>query len=173
MSDDLPILDNLRHQRFADFVINGDKPGTAYQKAGYSAKNPQVAAVNASRLMKDAKVKAYIRAAQMKAAQGAVLSLRAKREFLARIVKTPLLQINPRGEDGDLIKKYKVTKNGEGGVTEEIEKLDPLKAIDLDNKLSGEDPESNAIGSLADALAGIAGTDLPDAGYEEQDEDMM
>ena len=71
-----------------------------------------------------------------------------------------------------MIKKFKITTTETGG-TEEIEKLDPLKAIDLDNKLAGEDPESNAIGSLADALAGIAGTDLPDSGYEEQDEDMM
>jgi N4-gp56 family major capsid protein len=29
-------------------------------------------------------------------------------------------------------------------------------AIDLDNKLSGDDPESSAIGNLAQALAGLA-----------------
>jgi hypothetical protein len=39
--------------------------------------------------------------------------------------------------------------------TEEIEKYDALKAIDLDNKLSGLDPTANSLESLAAALAEI------------------
>lgn len=87
---------------------------------------------------------------------GKVLSLQTKREFLFRIVTTPLMGIDPRGPDGDLILKYKNTITESGG-SEEITKYDALKAIDLDNRLSGDDPESNALGSLADALAGLGG----------------
>jgi len=91
-------------------------------------------------------------------AVGMVASMQQKRELLYRIMFTPLRSINPNDpahKDGDLIKKYKrvVTKTGE---TEEIEKLDPLKAMDLDNKLSGDDPEAKALGDLAGVLARLA-----------------
>lgn len=168
MSDDLPILKDLRHQRFADFVLNGDAPATAYGKAGYNATTPQSRASNSSRLMKNADIRRYMDAVRQRAARGAVLSLQAKREFLCRIVTTPLMKIDPRGPNGDLIKKYRSSAT-ETGSSEEWEKLDPLKAIDLDNKLAGEDPESNAMGSIADALAGLSGA-VQDTG---DDDDMM
>lgn len=155
MSEELPVLNDARHQRFADLVLNGQQPAKAYAMAGYSAKTPASRATNSSRLLKNAEIQRYLAAMRQRAAQGMVLSLQAKREFLCRIVTTPLMGIDPRGKDGDLILKYKNTVTEVGG-TEEIVKLDPLKAIELDNKLSGDDPESNAIGSLASALAGLS-----------------
>lgn len=164
MSDPLPTIQDPRHHRFADFVLNGDTPSNAYRKAGYSAKSAQSLATCAKRLLKNVEVATYMAAVRQRAAQGMVLSLQTKREFLCRIVNTPLRSIDPNDpnfKDGDLILKYKrvVTESGE---TEEIVKLDPLKAIDLDNKLSGDDPESNALGSLASALAGLGGGSVDD-----------
>jgi len=77
--------------------------------------------------------------------------------LLCRIMFTPLRSINPDDpdfKDGDLLKKYKrvVTETGE---VVEIEKLDPLKAMELDNKLCGEDSESNAMASLSVALQAL------------------
>lgn len=152
----IPILKDERHRKFADLVLDGVKPAQAYKRAGYKALTPQSRATAAGRLLKNVDIDRYLTAVRRHAAEGAVLSLRDKREFLARIVMTPLRKIDPDGKDGDLIKKYKVITT-EAGETEEIEKLDPLKAIELDNKLSGDDPESNAIESLADALAGLGG----------------
>jgi hypothetical protein len=80
-----------------------------------------------------------------------------KRQFLARIVRTPLMSIKPNDpafKDGDLLKKYKRNES-EHGFTEEIEKWCSLKAIALDNTLSGDDSESNAIHEFADALAAL------------------
>lgn len=155
MNDDMiPVPKNPQHLRFADFILNGDKASVAYAKAGYTASTPQSLATCASRLLKDVDISTYLDAMRQRAAKGKVLTLQAKREFLARIVQTPLMKIDPRGPDGDLILKYKNTVTEIGG-TEEIVKLDPLKAIELDNKLSGDDAESGAMNGLAAALASL------------------
>ena len=161
-SPDIPELKDPRHRKFAELVLNGEKPAKAYQRAGFSAKTPQSRATNAGRLLKNADIAAYMAAVRREVDKGVVLSVQMKREFCARIVMTPLLSIKPDDpdrKDGDLLKKYKrvVSVRGEDEtiVTEEFEKLDPLKAIDLDNKLSGDDPESNATAGLAAAIAGL------------------
>jgi hypothetical protein len=156
MSELIPIPKDPRHVRFADFILDGVGAASAYRKAGYTAKNAQVASAGSTRLLKNVSIATYLSAMRQKAAAGKVLTMQAKREFLCRIVTTPLMGIDPRGPDGDLILRYKNTITDSGG-SEEIVKLDPLKAIDLDNKLSGDDPESAALGSLAQALAGLGG----------------
>ena len=160
----IPELKDPRHLKFANLVLEGETPAKAYGLAGYSARTPGSRSAAACRLLKNVHVSRYLAAMRAEAAKGVVLSLQAKREFLARIVNTPLLSIDPNDPDrknGDLLKKYRrnVSVRGEADtiVTEEFEKLDPLKAIDLDNKLSGDDPESAAMGGLAAALAGLGG----------------
>ncbi len=51
------ILTNPRHERFAQAVANGESAAKAYSLSGYLNKNDQVLAVNASRLLKTAKVR--------------------------------------------------------------------------------------------------------------------
>lgn len=55
---------------------------------------------------------------------------------------------------GDIILRYKRTES-ESGSYEEIVKLDSLKAIAEDNKLSGDDPAANALQEMAEAFAKI------------------
>lgn len=153
---EIPIPKDPRHLAFADLILSGEKPSKAYREAGFNAKSAATCATNSGRLLKNADISAYLHAMRQLGAKAKVLTLQAKREFLFRIVSTPLMSIDPRGPDGDLILKYKNTVTESGG-SEEITKYDALKAIDLDNRLSGDDPESNALGSLADALAGLGG----------------
>jgi phage terminase small subunit len=152
----IPVPKNPLHVKFADFVLNGDKPAKAYQKAGFQAKTAASRATNAGRLLKNADISAYIKAMQEASTTDKVLTLREKREFFARVVRTPLMEIDPHGKDGDLIMKYRNTVTEDGGQVE-IVKVDPLKAIEADNKLSGDDPESAAMAGLAEALAGLGG----------------
>ncbi len=156
MSEELPMLKDARHQLFADAVLEGINPSEAYRRAGYSAKSAQSLATCAGRLLKNVEVATYLLAVRQRASKGRVLSLQLKREFLYRIVTTPLMGIDPEGPDGDLIVKYKNTVTEAGGCVEMV-KYDALKAIAEDNKLSGDDAESNAVGSLAQALAGLGG----------------
>lgn len=164
MKPEIPLPKDPRHQRFADLILAGMAQHEAATKAGFTSRR-ESAYVTGKRLAKRQDVQAYLRAVQAEAAKGAVLSATEKREFLARIVRTPLMSIDPDAhdlKDGDLIKKFKRATT-ETGETWEIEKLDPLKAIAEDNRLSGDDPEANSLAEIAEAIAriGAANAGLP------------
>lgn len=69
----------------------------------------------------------------------AILSLIEKREYLARVVRTPVGQVD---EDNSLAQKVKrqtrTDKEGNTYQTEEIEIAGKLRALELDAKLAGE-----------------------------------
>lgn len=64
-----------QQRRFADYILKGKTQQDAYIKAGYSVKNVETARVNASRLLTNAKVAAYIAERQERAAERAEVSL--------------------------------------------------------------------------------------------------
>ena len=153
----LPLPRDPRHQRFADLILEGYQPAKAYQEAGFSAKTARTRNAAASRLLKTSDVSKYMAAVRSLAAEGAVASLRYKRELLFQIMDIPLMAIDPDDpgrKHGRLIRKFKRSKT-EFAETFEIEKHCPLKAIDLDNKLAGEDPGSNLLSQLAEALTSL------------------
>ena len=145
-----------RHQRFADRHLAGDSVVDAYLAAGYKCGRAS-AMHSGTRLHKSKAVQAYIRAVQAASATATTLTVQEKREFLARIVRTPITSLDHEEEENaDLIKKYTVNES-EKSSNRSLEKLDPLKAIEIDNKLSGDDSESNAITELAQAIASLGG----------------
>lgn len=149
---------NRRHQAFADAWLGGANDAEAYITAGYHPKTKKTAHNSGSRIRTRSDVSAYIKAVQAKVArERAVLNHLEIRTFLARIVRTPLPRLNPENptdENGDLIKSYHLSET-EASCTRRIEKLDPLKAIEIDLKLTGDDPEAGAISQLAEALAAL------------------
>lgn len=146
----LPIPKNPRHQRFADRVLAGDNLVTAYLAAGYKG-TPISASSHAAKLRKRKDVAEYIQAIQQRAADESTLTLTEIRRFLARIVRTPLTQLHPeQPENADLIKMISRTAS-----STRLEKLDPLKAIEIDLKLTGKDPETNLLQQMAKALETI------------------
>ncbi len=165
MSNKLPVPKDARHKKFADLVLGGTRPQAAYKKAGFKVTSTQSAQAAASRLLKNVTVLAYMEAVRQASAAGVVLSVQEKREFLARIVRTPITDLKPEetgSANNDLIKKwvkkFNVVSGGEDMelCTETLEKLCPLKAIEMDNKLSGDDPDANAVTALAEAFAQLA-----------------
>ena len=163
-----PLPKNPRHQRFADLILREVPRADAYVQAGFKVTNRVAAQAAATRLLGKPYVASYIAAMRLviqeDSATAAVLSVIEKRQFLARIVRTPLLSIDPHtpDKDGDLIKTYQKTDT-ETSSSERIEKLDPLKAIEIDNKLSCDDGERDGIAALTAALASLAvRSPLPD-----------
>lgn len=139
-----------RHQLFADRLLAGDLLVDAYLAAGYQCSRTNAKA-SATRLRKRPDIDRYMHAIQTRAADDSMLTHAEIRRFLARIVRTPLTALNPEeGRNADLIKTLAKTSS-----STRLEKLDPLKAIELDLKLSGQDPETNLTRQLARALEGI------------------
>jgi hypothetical protein len=169
--DPLPVPKDPRHQRFADRILAGDSQTDAYLAAGFKVAR-DIARKNAKRLERRPDVQAYLEAVRQASAQGTVLELMEKRRFFARVVRVPVTAIDPDDPDDpnrDLLKKVRrrfTQKEGPDGepvqyCTEELEKYDALKAIAEDNKLSGDDPEANALADLASALSKLGGPALP------------
>lgn len=164
-----PLPADPRHQRFADLRLRGVSLIDAYLQAGFTQKDRRSSS-NAKKIEQRPDVQAYMNAVRQASAGDSVLSVQEKRQFLARIVRVPLIRIDPANPDdpnADLIKKAK-RKTTEGNeqepeawVYDEVEKYDALRAIDEDNKLAGEDPASKAITDLAHALSSLGGPALP------------
>lgn len=156
----IPIPKEPRHQRYADNILAGHTGQDSYRMA-YLPSTPKLTKESADnghkRLKKHPEVIAYLRAVRAASATATVASLQYKRELLFEIMDIPLMAIDPndpKRKYGRLIKKFKRT-NTESGETWEIEKHCPLKAIELDNKIAGDDPESNLMGELALALQSL------------------
>lgn len=157
---DLPLPKDPQHQRFADLRIRGLSLIDAYEQAGYvRPKGKRFSSSNAKRIENRRDVQAYMHAVRQQAAKGNVLTEQEKREYLARSVRLCLIGVNPTDKNdpgADLIKKVKIRRviedEQEFDVIE-FEKVDPLKSIDLDNKLAGvANPEADAMKSLAEEL---------------------
>lgn len=164
----IPPLENARHQLFASYILSGMGKGEAYKKAGYKAKNIQSACASANALLKNPKVAEYLRAVQEQAAEGDVLSVQEKRQYLARCVRVPIGTIdieNKQDENLDLVVKQKKTtvgdEDGAALVTWEIHKPDPLRAIEIDNKMAAHDPESEMHQLMSNVLKNFNSDPLP------------
>lgn len=161
-NSDLPWPKDPRKQRFADLLLRGGKTITeAYLESGFACSNRAAAGAAGTRLRKHPEVIAYMNAVQASAADESVLTILEKRKFLARVVRTPITKLDLESdEDADLIKSYSQT-TGEMSSSLRLEKLDPLKAIEIDNKLCGDDPEANAVRELAAAVAALGQQSSP------------
>jgi len=153
---DIPLPKDPRHQRFADLHIFKGLTGTdAYIQAGFKVKR-STAASNAVRVMRRADVAAYIAAVRQAAATEACLTVREIREFCARVVRTPITALDPNeAQDADLIKSYAVSES-ELGSNRRLEKHDPFKAIEIDIKLTHEEPAAAATQEPAAAIASLS-----------------
>jgi hypothetical protein len=155
----IPLPKNPLHQRYADNILSGLSGVESYQRA-YAAITPKLTRESAyngdKRLKKNPEVIAYLRAIRAASATSTVLSVTEKREFLARVVRTDIttLSIDGDGKNGDMIKSYSVNES-ESSRNIRLEKHDPLKAIDLDNRIAGEDPTANLLTELAQALQNL------------------
>ena len=71
----MPVLDNPRHERFAQEIAKGESSRDAYKAAGYETNNVAAADASASRLLSEAKVRARIEELQTRAAAKAEVTV--------------------------------------------------------------------------------------------------
>lgn len=138
-------------------VPPGEAYGSLFPRSKKTSRNPA-----AGRIKRRKDVQAYMEWLRQQSSTETTLTMQEKREFLARIVRTPLAALKPdepADPNGDLIKSYSYNET-ENSTSSRIEKLDPLKAIEIDNTLNGDDPEADFYHQLNEALQGL-GSDSP------------
>ncbi len=126
----MPVLDNQRHERFAQLVATkGKNDLQAYQEAFEC--DYEAAQSSAYRMRENVGILNRIKQLQEAAAGKSVLSLAEKRAFLAQVVRTPIGEVDERST---LAQSLKVSKDGD----REIKMVGKLEALTLDAKLAGE-----------------------------------
>lgn len=145
----MPILKNARYEIFAMAVARGESAHTAYTLAGYKQHRQ-----NAARLMTNDDIKARVKEVQMAATLDTMLTIRQKREYLARIVRARVSELT---DDSDL---WQVTITADG-VKRTLP--DKLRAIALDNELSGEGAQENR--EDVTVVVRIGGSDTDEASF--------
>lgn len=158
-----PILPkDPRHQRFADLMLRGMEARQAYGESFPDAR-PHTWAAAACRAKKRADVKAYIDSIRIEARDETLLTVLEKRRFCALVVRTSLTACDPNDpekSENAVLKSYSISET-ETSTSRSLTKLDSLAAIELDNKLSGDDSGTNALRELAEALQSLAGGPIP------------
>lgn len=122
-----------KEMMFCRFIIAGQSKATAYVSAGYSANSPESASSAGCQLAQRPRVAIYLKELREAAFTANVLSLAEKRDYLSRLVRTPISQIDATS---DLAQGQKFDR--ETGVMTELKIPDKLKALELDAKLAGE-----------------------------------
>ena len=132
---EVPRLDNPRHERFANLVAKGDITDTeAYQCALQTTW--EAADGNAWRLRGDEGIAAriaYLQQVLRVDARGTILTLKERREYLAKVVRTPIAEVNEQS-----VLCQEVNRDGETGAVTKIKMPGKLDALRLDAELAGE-----------------------------------
>lgn len=123
-----------QQRKFCEEYINNENNGTkAYLKAYKSCKKEETAMVNASRLLRNAKVNQYITELRQELKRKAIMTAEERMNWLTKVI------------NGEIKEKSAVLKtNYETGEQEMIEqdfpsKLDTrLKSMDILNKMTGQ-----------------------------------
>jgi len=133
-SSSLPSL-TLRQIAYCNARAEGLPKSASYLKAGFSAPNTTQAGSAACKLEKDPRIASYISTLREAAFKDVALSFSEKRAFLARAVRTSVDQV---GAGSDLAQEVSEEVDSSGNVKRKIKVVDKLRALELDNKMSGD-----------------------------------
>jgi len=126
---------NTRQRKFVDnYAIKGLSIAESVRRAGYSIKSGKIedASSYGCKLLKQERVIAYLNKIKEKQFSKDVLSFNEKRSFLARAVRADAS--NP---DADLVQEI-VETHGESGSSKRVKIVSKLEAINIDNKMVGD-----------------------------------
>ena len=119
---------STQQKRFADGVLSGLPAGRAYEQAGYTQTGAGADSA-ASALIRNHKVSEYIESIKSKTESKLIMSITERKEWLTRGITTPLSDVD---ESSDLC-----VESISSEVMAKIKKVDPLRAMDILNKMDG------------------------------------
>lgn len=127
---------NTRQKKFCDnYATRGMSIAESVRRAGYNFKSQRSEDYGSygCKLLKQERVSSYVKKLREKAFQKDALSFAEKRAFLARAVRADAS--NP---DADLVQEV-VETHGEHGSSKRIKIVSKLEAINIDNKMCGDE----------------------------------
>lgn len=122
---------NDRQRKFAELLASGMSKVQAYREAGYEGAEPHKLA---PKLAAKPEVQAYLAQLREDARTAAVLEIAEKRQFLARVIRTPIGEVD---ENSDLAQERTVRHGEDGSTVEKVKMMNKAEAIRLDNQLAG------------------------------------
>lgn len=145
----MPSLANARHENFCLNLVSGMSQTEAYIKAGYS---PRGANGEASKLISNHIISARIRELQKASESSKIISVQKRKERLTEIIEAShpdfhdaegrpvsLTHDTPNvGAVADVTQEY--DSGAERMVTTKVKLHDPMKAMDILNKMGGDYP---------------------------------
>jgi phage terminase small subunit len=129
---------NLRQRKFVEnHILKNMSIAESVFRAGYSIASRKVedASSYGCKLLRQERVKAYVSKLREKSFEGMELSYKEKRAFLARCVRTSVSDI---GSSSDLAQEVTEEVDAHGNVRRKIKAVDKLRAVEIDNKMSGD-----------------------------------
>jgi hypothetical protein len=137
MSKSSPSLPSLttRQMAYCRNRAEGKSKAISYTDAGYSAANLEDAGSAACKLEKDHRVITMIQTLKEASFVKDALTFAEKRSYLARCVRTSVDQV---GASSDLAQEVVEEVDTSGNVKRKIKVVDKLRALELDNKMSGD-----------------------------------
>ena len=129
-----------KQRLFADEYIKSGNATQSYIKAGYSVKSEKVAGVNATRMLKNAKVKSYIGAKMAKIESHKIADAKEVLQYLTRVLRGEEKEEIPDNVNGGTIKRPPLIKDRTVAAREIMKRYpldDPMVAAQL-KKLQAE-----------------------------------
>ena len=168
MEKNLPVIDeevflsglSIKQERFCELLVDPKKPrsaGRAYLDAGYKVKNVNIASAAANRLLKNVKVKAFIKYLRQQAINKSIADLTEVKQGLTQIFRgrmSDYVTVNVNGNaivspTTEALKSAAVQEittrterigGGSRPITADITTIklrDPVRAAELLSKISG------------------------------------
>lgn len=129
-----------KQRLFADEYIKSGNATQSYIKAGYSVKSEKVAGVNATRMLRNAKVKSYIDAKVAEIESHKIADAKEVLQYLTRVLRGEEKEEIPDNVNGGTIKRPPLIKDRTVAAREIMKRYpldDPMVAAQL-KKLQAE-----------------------------------
>jgi len=126
---------NTRQLKFCRLYAQGESIAQSHRRAGYSCPTIEGHGANGIRLLKSERIQKEIAKIREKQFQKDALTFSEKRSFLARAVRTSVDEV---GASSDLAQEVSEEVDQDGRVKRKVKVVDKLRALELDNKMSGD-----------------------------------
>jgi phage terminase small subunit len=126
---------NTRQRKFVEnYAIKGMSIAESVRRAGYVISTGRVedASSYGCKLLRQDRIKTYVQKLKDKKFSQDLLSFNEKRSFLARAVRA-----DANNPDADLVQEV-VEAHGESGSSKRVKIVSKLEAINIDNKMVGD-----------------------------------